>query len=1630
MESQEINISNVPENRQAASSGGSRPAKNVATRNGSTLHGVAYHIRLTMIILFRAYSLHRQGKLSQFELKMEVADAGKFDDLKIHYASSSTSEGTVYIQAKHKQPSAKPTKTKQMHPNHPYTPTLRERPSITEATLLTRWNSRGPFSIPKYFISYLEGCEKLSSGAHTFLLCTNATIDSKLKHKLTLQKHGSEDILSFCDDIGATCYSLNAVNEFDALIDALRQASLEKLGQMIVLHVRYNTKIESNYSSLNVYANLIHRCVEEFGTATGKFKLSQRLLTACESSVMGKLRAVLESEFNRLIRAKQSDGSCDNWEDMQISIHKSFFEPASKATPTTMEPDTFYYEKVDHVIRRFCKEFMLVCGSLSEKQLYNSVLERMPQWVDDRVTTHNMLFQRLFDSMKLSHPVPMDLQYLKQQFIRMNVNYCFAKFQFSSQCDLTLWQLDYRYIVVRPDRLQHTELYEFLRDEAVYEHYQYYTTTDIIVYSLIASQTVALLQCKALFIHYAANDFNENICEVLSVLLNFISEVDPSTSTIIMTIDQSKKKVLPEIQRYAKTFKIKFIVIEEVLEARPDEDRFYVRDLTDEVRQQLYAERCNLTLNLFETTVSLRGIVTDDDSLSFVCNLIDNYHTLKNITYIESKQQNFEAIKLGYISRTVLPYGEKNEKHAIEQEESTNFTFMYEQEAPVDDIRFNSAKFSQILESLSFVNDIPCTIPDDFKHHNEANVHIILDEAGTGKTTYFTWLAHALSIDNPLQYVIRINASQYCTDYKRWQASDIKLLDDTTMLRFLYRLIHLTFYVTNVYGFSIKTTDVVRNQGDRAAELLTLDNGKVYVNTCKSKISQLTFAQLTELKVFQDKFNKRQLIILLDALDETAPFYKEFVVKFFGRIAKMKGIRTLFLSTRPYDYMQELKNTFSNGRMYYLKPLTQCEQLRFVHNYLMHELEDYKQCDKSECCKILGLQYVRFVRYLGDLKQIPLFLHMACVVQLPIAKKHIDFKRRTVNIAQLFQTNVDRLTIIEHFIERKLKILIFPKTGIAESAFQRPDQKKDDERFCQNIKKRHILLAMLVLFNEKQLNVLMSTQDKQKIRKMIEEVLGGIEKTGIIIGVHDQKPQFTHRIFAEYFAACWMIDNKNRLKNESFFRSWSCWHGKLHHIANFFNQFVLSKNTRNDLHMAVINQSTDLVQKILSNNKSTALVKDGEGRLPLHLAVIYPSLKIVHLLLNQMSVQSINTVDQLFGWTALDYAFAWRDELATTRILSAGATVNEHILLEQILSNNLYHILSGIHVYGKYLRSIESSSTIANHLQSRAVDYLLNELCIDITSRFDVLNSQTVLEFCISNKYQELAKQFLSQITDPHKISENDYNSIFQLAFKNNAHEIIVYLIDDRNIPLPQPNDIAGLVSAVKYTIQFNIFTSFKIIFKHLCILQNIPLNEETDISDDFCFSTITILNGNRPPKVCCVRSSSNVQLPFPEYHANDMLHDGYVLEALLAYAVCNGNAPILRYIHRKANISITNRLIATIMRLLPKEEGVCHQQSMSAFQYLLDNTTDLDSMDEKGRNLLHMTAQNGCFFMLHCLITRGFDPATINPTNGWNVFHYVTTNEDDDRSDKILTYLFKNCRMIWFGLLDNMLLWKRPCGI
>uniref|UniRef100_A0A182I663 Uncharacterized protein n=1 Tax=Anopheles arabiensis TaxID=7173 RepID=A0A182I663_ANOAR len=415
------------------------------------------------------------------------------------------------------------------------------------------------------------------------------------------------------------------------------------------------------------------------------------------------------------------------------------------------------------------------------------------------------------------------------------------------------------------------------------------------------------------------------------------------------------------------------------------------------------------------------------------------------------------------------------------------------------------------------------------------------------------------------------------------------------------------------------------------------------------------------------------------------------------------------------------------------------------------------------------------------------------------------------------------------------------------------DGAQDTTNTIRLTKNQYGLLAWMFLLDKQDVAKLLNDHEKQEALECMKLIAESNEKTLFIKEVRNDIPQFTHRILAEYFVACWMNDNKNRMRNESFFHSWSYWNAQLHQMHDLFNRIILRESKENNLHMAVVNQSSTRVREILTNNPSTALVKDAVGRLPLHLAVTNPSLEIVNLLLDKMSIQSINTTDHLFGWSALDYAFAIRAKEYIEKLLSTGASVNEQILLQQILSNNLYQLLYGLHYYGKWLQSNESSKPIANRLYIRVVDYLLNEQRVDIFSRHEELDSKTVLEFCIAEDLLEVFKQFVLQINDPSRISEQEFTRFFKLAFENNAHKIIVHFIEDRDIALRQMNIIAGLISALKYTIQNNKLTSFKAIFQQICIQLSIPLNEENDIPDDYCVPIIPPLNDNISPEISCM---------------------------------------------------------------------------------------------------------------------------------------------------------------------------------
>uniref|UniRef100_A0A182F1W9 ANK_REP_REGION domain-containing protein n=1 Tax=Anopheles albimanus TaxID=7167 RepID=A0A182F1W9_ANOAL len=85
-------------------------------------------------------------------------------------------------------------------------------------------------------------------------------------------------------------------------------------------------------------------------------------------------------------------------------------------------------------------------------------------------------------------------------------------------------------------------------------------------------------------------------------------------------------------------------------------------------------------------------------------------------------------------------------------------------------------------------------------------VHIFLDEAGFGKTTYMTWLAWYFVRHQPASWVFRLNAHEYSYDFERIMKEHRETLDNNETVRILFQLIHLALFIPNPITKPIEET--------------------------------------------------------------------------------------------------------------------------------------------------------------------------------------------------------------------------------------------------------------------------------------------------------------------------------------------------------------------------------------------------------------------------------------------------------------------------------------------------------------------------------------------------------------------------------------------------------------------------------------------------------------------------------------------------------------------------------------------------------------------------------------------------------------------------------------------------------
>jgi ankyrin repeat protein len=179
---------------------------------------------------------------------------------------------------------------------------------------------------------------------------------------------------------------------------------------------------------------------------------------------------------------------------------------------------------------------------------------------------------------------------------------------------------------------------------------------------------------------------------------------------------------------------------------------------------------------------------------------------------------------------------------------------------------------------------------------------------------------------------------------------------------------------------------------------------------------------------------------------------------------------------------------------------------------------------------------------------------------------------------------------------------------------------------------RHEAYAMNTLFNEKMIEKLLTVTDKKRTIVM-NGTDDGMQRTGITIGIVNQRPIFVHRTFAEYFAANWFVKHLNHSGIKELLRKVLFESGN-EIFRNFFDRILCKVNCK--LQNEVLNGGKTIRENSAFGAEVHINAVDEGGRTALHLAAACGDEYVVNILLSRGADVSVR--DDLFGWQPAVYA--------------------------------------------------------------------------------------------------------------------------------------------------------------------------------------------------------------------------------------------------------------------------------------------------------------------------------------------------------------------------------------------------------
>uniref|UniRef100_A0A2M4CVJ7 Putative ion channel nompc n=1 Tax=Anopheles darlingi TaxID=43151 RepID=A0A2M4CVJ7_ANODA len=1499
-----------------------------------------------------------------------------------------------------------------------------------------------PFNILKYFKSFYD--KPRTAGIEGVIICTNSDIDDgarDLWRPVDLSVMVDPTPLEFfistlLTKLGAKCYRLDfdslTYGKFNQVYQTCKKYSkCYRLAKLLVNAVKSeNHRLTKQNPVVKEYYHAILSIIDKNDSSVkGSYKFTDQFLnSSLSNSTPGyeAFRLEFEEEYSQLINV---------WEDLKnkrMHVDDNFLPRAAKKEDNELE-FVFPENDVDRRLVEFCERFRLVCYTKSENELDDTIIELWKDMYSIKELTvstrrgnfeKNIKLKTSFDGLLDLFFKPLNSEDIERDHRNIENVLAVTKLESASyQLRREIVRSTFR---ISPDTLQASYLYRHIYHETLLELDVY----DICFGTVVLSDIISLQgknPREILFIKDSV--FYKDSEKVKSFFYSF-----KQYNCLIIICHEMFMACQGNIRKWREDISQKpskqIFLVRKTNNIHTDLNYFSISDVTKESWEKFLGT----DIPLCSTSISPSKVFQDcfyEFSIEELIMWLDWGKQMEQNNAIVKKYRQIRDI---YVHRKWI---NEEEEISIElpQEDFTAASAAFLKSIrcfPDDYISFE--KITKRIEQNGMINQIFPKMPNEkivqvqcerVSGDKDRKMLILLGEAGCGKSMNLTWLAWHLLERRRSSWVIRCNLSDYCYDFNQFIAhekNETVQVSENDALKMLYKLAHLSLV-------EMKGNASEKKLAQQCSECLFSMNNSARLSINLMKNHGLSLNNAILLRVFVEKFNASELVLLLDGFDEIAPSYKEVMCQFLSYFKNFKGIRNIYLTSRPYNFKEQMKEVFVEAAFFKLNPFSRQDKglilikmmklkIDSAPVYITEIIDFYK----ALCVIVLGR--------LGDLSDNPLNLMMTIDIVIPLANQYVHFQNKKVSL-QLLE-DIEKIFkptfIVEEFVNRMIRRHLYINYAVDNKETNLLIEAGKLEKDIEDMKLKHGLLALWVLFD--------ACDQSERISKLLahEERLPkgymhttheAAEKTGIINGVEDGIPIFIHRTFAEYLGAWWIVKK----------RMLSTVPQKSKHLTCLLEDMLKTKSeilkhmhiilaSDKPLHLAIVENDLTTAKSLLRDNSEPLSETDSGGRTAFHLLAMYAYIgDYLEYFPSSLESSAVNCKERVFGWTALDCAFEADKRLLIIYLLHCGALINKNILYKQVqdsAAENQVKICKAA-TYAKYF-----------------MEYLSEK-----ASTYDSKDAKIMKEFC-----DEVIENILgeSKRRDDTPYINNDKVSCL---FENIIHVDSVWMLEriveqiPKNFVQMYRESFFGWAMAKKsiFVLKY-IVEQDKSFFKEPFVMDCLPKIVALDYKNEFKWF-IDLYSSDlikiKDFQMCSMESDTVTNLQFHPYDYNEIWDivrkigtynlnhpiDTRIL-SLLGLCLAYGRTSMLKYLTKSCNLDLNVDLLCYLAKVTDRLRNMLSKIDVKrAYEYLLVQAlnTGSNKVNDMFRNVIKLELFEFAKFLMKRV---NIDYKTVDKLNRWNIFHWFVSLPLSDNREVVESMLdlfrcmIERTNMDCFGILDK----------